>query len=102
MSFGADDASAGVLAGGASGTGAVGCVIEGESNVVLVAVVIVFGGGIVALDANDGEFSMTYQYREFAFPLRRVYELDGSVSSLASESLIVALSCVLQGAWCRN
>lgn len=68
MSFGADDASAGVLAGGASGTGAVGCAIEGESNVVLVAVVVVFGGGFVALDAKDGEFSMTLSISRIRFP----------------------------------
>lgn len=62
----------GVLAGGAasgaaSGTGAVGCAIEGESNVVLVAVVVVFGGGFVALDAKDGEFSMTLSISRIHF-----------------------------------
>lgn len=61
LSFGADDASADVLAG------AVGCGIEGDSNVVLVAVVVVLGGGFVALGAKDGEFSMTVSQSRIRF-----------------------------------
>lgn len=67
MSFGADDVSTDVLAGATSGIGVVGCGIEGESNVVLVAVVVVFGGGFVALGAKDGEFSMTVSLSRIRF-----------------------------------